>query len=211
VKKKKGQHNQSSKESVNQCKCQARQPQGEPQQTTCNPCKYWGSIKYWTKLFFQCVLFALNLSAICGIVSFYYEFSPNVSVTPHVGFAGRNPLATPFVITNNSHLDLNNVSVTCIFPEVQYTHGHTLKRSRLNLESIESLSVAAGESLTISCEQLFGTDRELLSATAKINVTFKVFPYEWFRIEHRTFLFDANRSENGNWFWLPQPLDQIDK
>lgn len=215
MKKKKGSHNQLPKESLAPEQSQGFQPKDETQHGISCLSKFWQTAKHpaeaflrWTWWVLQKAGWVLQVSAIFGIVSFYYEFSPNVSVTPHNGFSTQNPLFIPFIISNNGHLDLRKLEVTCTILEVQLEGGNSFNNVKTVLT--DQSNVAAGESLAISCAPRYRTDSPVISATVTINITFEIFPYHYLRNEDRSLRFIAASDKDRKWHWLPQTFERAE-
>jgi hypothetical protein len=140
-------------------------------------------------------------------VGFYFQFSPNISVTPHAAF-GSDPFHTPFIISNNSYLKFSNVRTHCLLSNVKFIRGGGMTGGDFSSKDGEAHLIAPGESIAVSCVQEsinIAPNEGLLSADIRIDVMFEVFPYGY-RDEEKTFRFVAVKTDNGHWFWLPQPI-----
>jgi hypothetical protein len=162
----------------------------------------WG----YTKGIWSIVVFLLQVVAIASAVTLYFQFSPNISISPERHFVTSDAFRVPFVISNNGHWNLENVQSVCILNDVQFK-GLSIRRSSISTVEGHSERLSPGEGLTVKCErEVMVTSfppTELEKADIKISVTVNTFI---FGKDERSFRFTAEKSEDGRWHWLPKPM-----
>ncbi len=151
----------------------------------------------------------IEATALVGVFAAYYQFSPNISVSPYPAFRASDPFDIPFIIANNGQWDLTNIQATCSLKSVLYTGPNNSKMevidSMVTTEQGKSKMLSPGEGLSAKCELkrlAFMKGTTIQNAEIGMIVRFSI---AFFGDIERSITFVASKDEFGDWHWLPQP------
>jgi hypothetical protein len=161
----------------------------------------------------------LELIAVAGFVfagmTFFYSFSPNLSITSSVPFEPSDPFSAPFSISNNGYLAIHDVQVLCGLKSVEFTNGSRFSKFSVATDQDKAFNFSPGESITARCRvpEVFRVPKgvQVKSADISLWVTFRPSFLFWFWHKERWFRFVLEKSSDGIWHWLPQPVFKEEK
>jgi hypothetical protein len=132
-------------------------------------CPWISTLWHYAKGIWSIVGFLLQVAAIAAAVALYFQFSPNISISPERHFVTSDAFRVPFIISNNGHWNLDNVQSVCILNDVKFK-GIDIRRSSVSTIEGHSERLSPGEGLTVRCEReaLFSSSYPIELETADI-------------------------------------------
>jgi hypothetical protein len=154
------------------------------------------------------------LSGTCvllGLLTGVLTLLPRLSVSNLEALNPADPFTTPFVVSNDGYLGVNNVRFSCLLYSLLNEKQHIVMRG--GAESINYASpvrrLPAGERATIPCYPFMKTARTPSRIDIAVNVTYRPDYVPWSKADHYRFV--ATDGSDGKLHWLPQPYIPIGK
>jgi hypothetical protein len=161
-------------------------------------------LTWLTKKFWMAVVAA---SVLLTIIVSFKNLSPNVDVTTTQSLNLEDPLATPFLITNDSLLPIHSVEILFSINKI--------RSSRMNFE-VENLSLGYAvppipillrkEQKTFLCPPVFKFPSPIDSGDILISVTYR--PSFVFWKKHQYIRFVTAKDSSGIARWYKKPLSE---
>jgi hypothetical protein len=98
-----------------------------------------------------------------GLVTGVDWFLPSVSASPPAPLNPADPFSTPFIVTNNGHLALRSVEVSCYLTNATYTDDVVFSNTRFHYSNTSMMKVK----------------KFLLSADASLVVEYRPYWAPW--------------------------------
>jgi hypothetical protein len=143
-----------------------------------------------------------------GIVTGYLSLVPRISVENSQLLNLADPFATPFVVSNDGPLGINDVILSCLLIYVESTGGGTIEGLTVGPNPVIE-GMDPGERATLPCtfHPVFGFTNPLKAADIAIVVNFRPDFVPWHQI--RRLRFKTLKGSDGHLYWYPQPLSRV--
>lgn len=161
------------------------------------------------KIFF---LIFINALAIWGVVlSTWVVLNPRVFVYPAVSLDPKNPAFTPFVIHNQGNLAIHDVKFSCSIKYLKLPGDITViglgdYTNRFSDPKHVAKVIAPGEQYTVLLPLTGMKHNKIENADIAIVLKFKSIKWLWHRETLHRFV--STQGTNGQWYWLPQPINK---
>lgn len=130
---------------------------------------------------------------------------PRVLVTPQESLEIHEPLATPFIVSNDGYLDVHSVTFDCNVDILEGFNGNVIQNSAMVAPASISLlgDISAGGRATAFCGEPIGgqSSEGFRRAHITVSVTFRPDFLPWTKI--KTFRFLGLMEENKAVRWTP--------
>lgn len=180
--------------------------QGEPQQNNCNSSRSTVvSLQWIGKGLGQFLVVGVTL---LGAVTFLYDFSPKISVSPLQLIDPHDAFSAPFAVANDGYLSLNRTSSTCVLKIAKFETIQVIGVAVSQPQTDNTAEMGPGEKMTVKCRfrETIGVSEALKVADILISIEYK--PWIWPATRKREFRFETARNSDGTWQWLPQPVSK---
>lgn len=156
---------------------------------------------------------AERLLAFWGVlVTIWVVYYPRVFVDPAAPLDPSNPAFTPFVVHNQGYLAVHDVQFSCSIKYIKFPGG-TLAIAQKEYENkfsdpkqIASV-IAAGEKYTELLPLTGMKNNQIENADIAIVVSYKPIKLlPWCRKTLHRFV--STQGKDGQWHWLPQPINE---
>lgn len=145
------------------------------------------------------------LLASLGFVTGYLSLVPRLSVSQDRPLDVNNPFSTPFVVSNDGPLGINDLRFSCFFFNLENTAGGGLTNVETNM-FLGSKRMEPGERATVPCDTMpLVLPGPFVSADIAVKVSFRP-DFVW-RRKPRAFRFITYHASDGHLYWYPQPLN----
>jgi hypothetical protein len=147
-------------------------------------------------------------AALLGVVTGYLALVPRVSVSPAEPLNPSNPLATPFITSNEGPLGMNAVSFSCVLTHIKISAPQNSSIDNIPTSwSDATPAMAPGERSSDQCFYPFAFGSPMESGDIKVVISFR--PNYWpFRMT-REFRFVTFTTNEGRLIWMPKPVSQM--
>jgi hypothetical protein len=139
---------------------------------------------------------------ILGVVTGYLSLVPRISVEQPELLDISNPFSTPFILSNDGPLGLNDVDFSCGLNQIENTLHTKVHDSRVT-GIARIIRMEPGEKASVPCEFPFGPGPPLISADITMIVKFR--PDFVFQRKSRYFRFMTAAAKDGTLRWFPEP------
>jgi hypothetical protein len=150
---------------------------------------------------------AITVTAtILGLATGYLSLVSRVGVSPATSLDLRDPFSTPFVLSNDGQVGINNIDFTCKLLSVK---TKTLVFDNLDFSSSSQISaMEPGEKSSVTCafRRAFEMSEPVVSADIVISATFRPDYVPW--SVKRELRFVAARDVTDILHWFPQPYSR---
>lgn len=159
--------------------------------------------KSWKLVGVAVTLLATSL----GIVTGYLSLVPKISVSQNQPLNPNELFSTPFIISNDGPLGINNIDFVCWMRDIQ-VGASAIKNVGLTSPSLHAEGMEPGERATYPCGPTVSL-HPLTSADVVFEVKFRPDFVPW-RISRR-FRFVTMQTSDGQLVWYPQPFNRLNQ
>ena len=144
------------------------------------------------------------LLASLGFVTGYLSLIPRLSVVQDHPLDENNPFSTPFIVSNDGPLGINDLQFSCVLFNVRNTVGGGVSNVETSM-ALGGKRMEPGERATVPCDTMPLVPTGILaSADVAVKISFRP-DFTWWR-KLRAFRFVTYHASDGHLYWYPQPL-----
>ena len=144
------------------------------------------------------------LATILGLVTGYLSLIPRISVVQNQPLNVSDPFSTPFILSNDGPLGVNELEFSCLVFKVDQTGGGGVTGAETSM-GLAAKRMEPGERATIPCSLLpFALTSPLKSGDVAVRIIFR--PDFVFWRKSRAFRFITFHASDGHLYWYPQPI-----
>ena len=142
---------------------------------------------------------------VVGAIALFFDFSPNISVSPTDSTQPSDPFSTLFIISVAGNMPINDVFASCA---LDATFG-TVRLENVGFENSKldiAKEIQPGEGMTFPCRY---RDMPLAASPLTSGDLYIVISYRqsyWPFKSIRSFRFQGQKAFDDSWRWVPQPL-----
>jgi hypothetical protein len=152
--------------------------------------------------------FVVVLSVIVGLIAALLTFLPRLSMSSSESLDPSTPFSTPFVVSNDGLLSINDVTCYCLIRRVVIADRGdiTVSNNIVYSDSLPVPNLAPGEKTTVSCPPLLPSEPRITRADMDIVLRFRPYGLPWYR--EKAFRFTTEIASDKRLHWYPRSGSQ---
>lgn len=161
------------------------------------------SQKSYAKKWISHALWVLGIfGTFLGIYAFWV---PRLSIATQSSLDPNNPLATPFVVSNNGYLPVFNVDFICGIGHLDFANGSRFEEFGMTTTEMHEDRIGTDEQATVRCDWMV---KGSPITDGDISIIVKFEPFMFPKQRDKSFRFVSVRNSSGNLQWIPKPLSK---
>jgi hypothetical protein len=170
--------------------------------------KWQSKILLWLSQFWKLIVV---FSVVLGIIVSFLSLTPNIAVSTSQSLDPKDPLATPFVITNNGLLPIHSVEILFGINTITTPPpwNQTVKNLSLGYAKPPLAVLDAHEPKTFWCPQAIKFPVPINLGDIAILVSYRPTFLFWRKKAERRFV--TEKSQDGTIYWYSKPLSEPNK
>jgi len=150
------------------------------------------------------------IASLLGIIGFFLDVAPKISIGSSGSLQAANPMATVFYLSNDGSLPIHDIVAACGAPQFKMG-GYEISSepdARFLFPESKAEILSPGHQMTLHCAHLVGpapgsSPTDITKAEITIIVRYRPDWLPWHKTER--FPQKAEKTEEGNWIWKSIP------
>jgi hypothetical protein len=155
--------------------------------------------KFWALVVYVSVVLTIIVSLL--------SLSPSITVSSSQSLDVHDPLATPFLIRNESLLPIHSIKISCGINKIMYGDHVEISNSLIFYEMPPIPILNRNEQKTFLCDVPLKFQSPITSGDISIKVLYR--PDYLFWHKRQSLRFVIRKDESGIMHWYPEPLSEI--